>query len=185
MWPWSKRNWGQSSYKCSLIECPECVWKHMRLIFILWRKHNIAHIAICQITLLHFLFSISYSVLLLIFFFRDRAGWISIWMPNHLSVCQKAKYCFYRSQLRILNSPVTIVTYKNRLSVLGWVLQWCCSFRLHCSLLICGWVWMSGESQQVCICILYIGQLDMSSILRWGCSTKLSEINLQVRYGHS
>jgi len=38
------------------------------------------------------------------------------------SVCQKAKYCFYRPQLRILNSPVTIETYlKNRLSVLGWV----------------------------------------------------------------
>lgn len=46
-----------------------------------------------------------------VFFFRDRAGWISVWMPNHLSVCQKAKYCFYRPQLRILNSPVTIETF--------------------------------------------------------------------------
>ncbi len=68
----------------------------------------------------------------------------------------KSSLCAPESQILFLSTSVENTElacyhsniFKNRLSVLGWVLQWCCSFRLHCSLLICGWVWMSWRKER-------------------------------------
>lgn len=135
-WPWGKRNGGRSSFKWVLnLDWMSKMWSHCMKAVGDWFSSCEENIILHTLQSIRFwdcifsVFSICFCIpctsffffFLLYFFFRDRAGWISVWMPNHL--------CVPESQILFLSTTVENTNlaryyrniFKNQLGVLGWV----------------------------------------------------------------